>query len=97
MTPTNTEALAALSYAEAAKLLANELEYKYQRGIDPHHGEWREAVTLLHSLSAVEAERDALRAALVRARGDINWMLNTGQFLNPEVFDYLDAAMKGTQ
>ena len=61
MTPTKAEELAAMNYAEAAKLLADELDYKYQRGIDPHYGEWREAVTLLHRRSAVEAERDALQ------------------------------------
>jgi hypothetical protein len=29
------------------------------------------------------------RAKLERARQDINWMLNSKRFLNPDVFDYL--------
>lgn len=31
--------------------------------------------------------------ALKNAEGDINWMLNTRQFLNWDVFDYLDSAI----
>jgi hypothetical protein len=31
--------------------------------------------------------------ALEEARHDVNWMLNNKQFLNPFVFDYIDAAL----
>jgi hypothetical protein len=34
-----------------------------------------------------------LLAALNKAREDLDWMLNNRQFLNPEVFDYIDAAL----
>ena len=34
-----------------------------------------------------------LLAALTKARGDINWMLNNRQFLTPFVFDYIDQAL----
>ena len=30
------------------------------------------------------------RAKLQMVRQDINWMLNSRKFLNPDVFDYLD-------
>ena len=85
MTTTKADELAAMNYAEAAKLLADELDYKYQRGIDPHYGEWREAVTLLHRLSAVEAERDALRAALADAAQSLETIAkNAGKKLDSE-------------
>lgn len=38
--------------------------------------------------AADEIER--LRALLTKAREDIYWMLNNRQFLNADVFDYLD-------
>lgn len=41
-----------------------------------------------------EALFNGLVGALERVRQDINWMLNSRQFLNPEVFDYLDAALQ---
>ncbi len=31
---------------------------------------------------------------LVKVQEDINWMLNNQRFLNPEVFDYLETAIK---
>lgn len=34
-----------------------------------------------------------LLEALQKAQQDINWMLNNKQFLNGEVFDYIDAAI----
>lgn len=37
-------------------------------------------------LAIAQGQREKLR----KAREDINWMLNSRQFLNPEVFDYLD-------
>ena len=37
-------------------------------------------------LAITQGQREKLR----KAREDINWMLNSRQFLNPEVFDYLD-------
>lgn len=40
---------------------------------------------------------DAIVAALERAQQDINWMLNNRQFLNPDTFDYLDAALAQAQ
>ena len=43
-----------------AELLADELDYKGQRGIDPYPSELRDAAAELRRLSAVEAERDAL-------------------------------------
>ena len=36
---------------------------------------------------------DELRAALEKAREDINWMLNNAKPLNSFVFDYIDAAL----
>ena len=35
----------------------------------------------------------ALLEALEKARDDINWMLNSRQFLNADVFNYIDAAI----
>ena len=34
-----------------------------------------------------------LLEALEKARDDINWMLNSRQFLNADVFNYIDAAI----
>ena len=34
-----------------------------------------------------------LLEALEKAREDINWMLNSRQFLNADVFNYIDAAI----
>jgi len=36
-----------------------------------------------------------LEARLEKARQDVNWMLNNRQFLNPDVFDYLDQPLGG--
>lgn len=66
--------------------------------------EMKEAEELIESLTArlseSEQQRDEavayaerLRGVLQRAREDINWMLNSRQFLNGHVFDYLDAAL----
>lgn len=35
----------------------------------------------------------ALLEALEKAKEDINWMLNSKQFLNSDVFNYIDAAI----
>lgn len=55
-------------------------------------------------LRQLRAEREALevrceeqRVILDRARQDINWMLNSRQFLNAHVFDYLHKHLEGTQ
>lgn len=47
---------------------------------------------------AIEQERirnaaPALLEAPETARDDINWMLNSRQFLNADVFNYIDAAI----
>ncbi len=42
--------------------------------------------------SLIAAAPDLLEA-LEKARQDINWMLNSRQFLNPDVFKYLDSAI----
>ena len=42
---------------------------------------------------AAEARAERLAEALRKAREDINWMLNSRQFLNSFVFDYIDAAL----
>lgn len=39
------------------------------------------------------AELAELRKVLTKVREDINWMLNSQQFLNPFVFKYLDDAL----
>jgi len=38
---------------------------------------------------------EQLEARLEKARQDVNWMLNNRQFLNPDVFDYLDQPLGG--
>lgn len=40
---------------------------------------------------------DKLVDALKRANQDINWMLNNKKFLNPPVFDYIDAALAAVE
>lgn len=40
-----------------------------------------------------EARIEELEEALRRAQEDINWMINSGQFLNVFVFDYIDEAL----
>jgi len=42
---------------------------------------------------AVAQSIKGLYEALVKAQEDINWMLNNEQFLNPEVFNYIDKAL----
>lgn len=44
----------------------------------------------------IKAENAKLRDALKKVQGDINWMLNTKQFLSGFVFDYIDEAMEKT-
>lgn len=39
------------------------------------------------------AQAPRLYEALNKAQEDINWMLNNREFLNPEVFDYIDKAI----
>ena len=36
-----------------------------------------------------------LEEALERVRQDVNWMLNNQRFLSPDVFNYIDAVLKG--
>lgn len=52
-----------------------------------------------HAAPIVRAvnSHDAIVAALERAQQDINWMLNNRQFLNPDTFDYLAAAIAKAQ
>lgn len=40
---------------------------------------------------------DKLREALERAQQDINWILNSRQFLNGLVFDYIDEALAASK
>lgn len=48
------------------------------------------AIALLRVAPDLLAIAQGQREKLRKAREDINWMLNSRQFLNPEVFDYLD-------
>lgn len=55
---------------------------------------------LLSSLPGYSEVREAdknlaiyFRSILRKVREDINWMLNNQKFLNPNSFDYLDAAV----
>ncbi len=51
-------------------------------------------------VASVERQRDQLLSSLEMVRGDINWMLNSRQFLNAIVFNYIDeaiAAVKGAK
>lgn len=41
-----------------------------------------------------EAQIKILRKYLVKAREDINWMLNSREFLNAFVFDYIDDVLE---
>jgi len=47
---------------------------------------WSDPRETADLLAITQGQREKLR----KAREDINWMLNSRQFLNPEVFDYLD-------
>lgn len=47
------------------------------------------------NVDALAEENKRLRETLERARADINWMLNNKQFLNADVFDYLEQALGG--
>lgn len=44
-------------------------------------------------LNAIRNAAPALLEALEKAREDINWMLNSKQFLNSDVFNYIDTAI----
>jgi len=41
----------------------------------------------------LDAAAPQMYKALIKAREDINWMLNNEKFLNPDVFDYIDKAL----
>lgn len=49
----------------------------------------REAGLAADQLELVKRELDALKRVVERVQGDVNWMLNTRQFLSGHVFDYL--------
>ena len=66
----------------------NEALYAYKEG----HRDARHTATEL-SLKA-EARIEELEEALQKAREDINWMLNSGKFLNSFVFDYIDKVLE---
>jgi len=53
----------------------------------------KEIISFARAIEAAAAPNALLVAALKKAREDINWMLNSQQFLNGHVFDYIDAAL----
>jgi hypothetical protein len=65
--------------------------------VDAHADAWEDDII---AWCDTTVERDALRQrleaaerALHRVREDLNWMLNNRKFLNPDVFEYIDAAL----
>ena len=62
---------------------------------------WPEPIILQGNLNVdvgyveeLKKQNASLVGALERVQQDINWMLNNQKFLNPDVFDYLEAALK---
>lgn len=67
------------------------------------HDHWWEFAAAVRSpetiiaLCASARRGVVVQAALQKVREDINWMLNNRQFLNPDEFAYLDAALSAAQ
>ncbi len=63
--------------------------------------EYREACKTIagqtERIASLEVENKRLLKTLSRCEGDINWMLNNEKLLNPDVFDYLCAALSGRE